>query len=156
MHVAPEIGGVCPWHIALREMEQGETGIAIHQNGRLEFWRTTTAGIEHGQEWYRAIMQKLDDATDVVVLLTTNSVNRPWILYEAGVAKGKLTANGRVLGIALGVSLDEAATGPFAQFQNSPDEEDAITGLVLPAAGKHRNLREDRHELREFHEASDS
>src|SRR3989338_7634283 len=42
--------------------------------------RKGTAGIEYGQEWYRAIMQKLDDATDVVALLTTHSVNRPWIL----------------------------------------------------------------------------
>jgi hypothetical protein len=99
--------------------------------------RKGTAGIEYGQEWYRAIMQKLDDATDVVALLTTHSINRPWILYEAGVAKGKLSANDSVLGIALGVSLDEAATGPFAQFQNSPDEETAITGLVLQLIRRH-------------------
>ncbi len=99
--------------------------------------RKGTAGIEYGQEWYRAIMQKLDDATDVVALLTTHSVNRPWILYEAGVAKGKLTANDSVLGIALGVTLEEAATGPFAQFQNAPDEEDAITGLVLQLIRRH-------------------
>lgn len=103
--------------------------------------RKGTAGIEYGQEWYRAIMQKLDTATDVVALLTTHSVNRPWILYEAGVAKGKLSANDRVLGIALGVSLDEAATGPFAQFQNSPDEEDAITGLILQLIRRHPQER---------------
>jgi hypothetical protein len=35
------------------------------------------------------------------------------------------------------VSLDEAATGPFAQFQNSPDEEEAITGLVLQLIRRH-------------------
>ena len=99
--------------------------------------RKGTAGIEYGQEWYRAIMQKLDDATDVVALLTARSVNRPWILYEAGVAKGKLSANDRVFAIALGVTLDEAATGPFAQFQNSPDEEDAITTLVLQLIRRH-------------------
>jgi hypothetical protein len=93
--------------------------------------RKGTSGIEYGQEWYRAIMQKLDDATDVVALLTAQSLNRPWILYEAGVAKGKLYAAQSVLGLALGVTLDQAATGPFAQFQNSPDEEDAITSLVL-------------------------
>ena len=75
--------------------------------------RKGTAGIEYGQEWYRAIMQKLDDATDVVALLTARSINRPWILYETGVAKGKLEANDRVFGIALGVPLDEAATGPL-------------------------------------------
>jgi hypothetical protein len=99
--------------------------------------RKGNAGIEYGQEWYRAIMQKLDDATDVVALLTARSIDRPWILYETGVAKGKLSANDRVFGIALGVSLDEAATGPFAQFQNSPDEEDAITGLVLQLIRRH-------------------
>ncbi|MDR3739744.1 MAG: toll/interleukin-1 receptor domain-containing protein [Terracidiphilus sp.] len=99
--------------------------------------RKGTAGIEYGQEWYRAIMQKLDDATDVVALLTARSVNRPWILYEAGVAKGKLASNDRVFGIALGITLDEAATGPFAQFQNSPDEEDSLTTLVLQLIRRH-------------------
>lgn len=39
--------------------------------------RKGNAGIEYGQEWYRAIMQKLDDATDVVALLTAQSINRP-------------------------------------------------------------------------------
>lgn len=52
-----------------------------------------TSGIEYGSEWYKAIMQKLDDATDVVALLTARSINRPWILYETGVAKGKLTVS---------------------------------------------------------------
>lgn len=82
-------------------------------------------------------MQKLDDATDVVALLTSRSINRPWILYETGVAKGKLSVGDRVFGIALGVTLEEAATGPFAQFQNSPDEEDAITGLVMQLIRRH-------------------
>jgi len=99
--------------------------------------RKGTAGIEYGQEWYSAIMKNLDDATDVVALLTSRSINRPWILYETGVAKGKLKAGDRVFGIALGVTLEEAATGPFAQFQNSPDEEDAITGLVLQLIRRH-------------------
>src|SRR5262249_48593012 len=53
------------------------------------------------------------------------------------VAKGKLSGDQRVFGIALGVTLDEAATGPFAQFQNSPDEEEAITGLVLQLIRRH-------------------
>ena len=35
-------------------------------------------------------MDKINDATDVVALLTQHSIDRPWILYEAGVAKGKL------------------------------------------------------------------
>jgi len=72
-------------------------------------------GIEFGVEWYPEIMKKLEMASDVVCLLTPNSVNRPWILYEAGVAKGKLETP--VHGVALGISLQVASSGPFAQFQ---------------------------------------
>ncbi len=91
--------------------------------------RKGTAGIEFGAEWYTAIMAMLDDATDVVALLTQHSIDRPWILYEAGVAKGKL--NTTVFGVALGVPLEHVSTGPFAQFQNSSDDEDSLTKLVL-------------------------
>ncbi len=91
--------------------------------------RKGTAGIEFGAEWYKAIMDSLASATDVVALLTQNSVNRPWILYEVGVAKGKL--NSTAFGVALGVPLEKASTGPFAQFQNSADDEDSLTKLVL-------------------------
>jgi hypothetical protein len=95
------------------------------------------SGIEYGQEWYRAIMDNINKATDVVALLTSRSLERPWLLYETGVAKGKLRGTEAVLGIALGISLEEAATGPFAQFQNSPDEEEAITGVVLQLIRRH-------------------
>ena len=74
-------------------------------------------------------MGKISDATDVVALLTKNSINRPWILYEAGVAKGKLDK--QVFGVVVGVQLDQATKGPFAQFQNSGDDEDSLTKLVL-------------------------
>jgi hypothetical protein len=97
--------------------------------------KSGTTGIEFGTEWYQAIMRKLDEATDVVALLTTRSLNRPWILYETGVAKGKLDST--VFGLALGVPLDKAATGPFAQFQNCGDDEDSITKLVLQLIRRH-------------------
>lgn len=88
-----------------------------------------TSGIEFGTEWYKAIMSRLGDATDVVALLTPRSLHRPWILYEAGVAKGKLNTN--VLGIALGVPLEKVSAGPFGQFQNCGDDEDSLTKLVI-------------------------
>jgi hypothetical protein len=88
-----------------------------------------TTGIEFGENWYTAILTKLGEATDVVALLTTNSIDRPWILYEAGIAAGKL--NTRVMGIALGIPLTRATAGPFGQFQNSTDEEEPITKLMM-------------------------
>ncbi len=74
-------------------------------------------------------MSRIDEATDVVALLTHRSIERPWILYEAGVAKGKLGAT--VLGLAVGVSLSDVNTGPFGQFQNCADDQDSLTKLVV-------------------------
>lgn len=90
--------------------------------------RKGSSGIEFGAEWYATIMSKLGEATDVVALITPRSLGRPWILYEVGVARGKL--NTPAFGVAFGVSLDQIS-GPFAQFQNSPDDEDSLTKLVL-------------------------
>lgn len=91
-------------------------------------------GIEYGIEWYPEIMKKLEVASDVVCLLTPHSINRPWILFEAGVAKGKL--NTPVQGIALGVPLSVAASGPFAQFHNLDDEVESLTRLVIQLVGR--------------------
>ena len=74
-------------------------------------------------------MSKLDAASDVVCLLTQRSLERPWILYEAGVAKGKL--NTPVFGVAMGIPLSRANIGPFAQFQNCDDNVESLTKLVI-------------------------
>ena len=39
-------------------------------------------GIEYGVEWYPEIIKNIQNATDVVCLLTPNSVDRPWILLR--------------------------------------------------------------------------
>jgi len=86
-------------------------------------------GIEFGDEWYKTLMGKIDKASDVVCLLTERSIERPWILYEAGVAKGKL--NTPVHGVALGIPLERVSQGPFYQFQNCDDSNESISKLVL-------------------------
>lgn len=103
-------------------------------------------GIEYGVEWYPEIMKKLETASDVVCLLTPNSVNRPWILFEAGVAKGKLDTP--VHGIALGIGLNIAATGPFAQFQNLDDDLESLTRLVIQLVGRIPNAEPDNEVVR--------
>lgn len=67
-----------------------------------------TEGIDFGEEWYKRLMTQLQSTSDVVCLFTERSLDRPWILFEAGVAKGKL--NTPVLGVALGVP--QCATEP--------------------------------------------
>lgn len=98
-------------------------------------------GIEFGDEWYKRLMEKLDSASDVVCLLTERSLERPWILYEAGVAKGKLETP--VVGIALGIPLASANAGPFYQFQNSDDSEESLTKLILQLVRRVPGLEPD-------------
>jgi hypothetical protein len=91
--------------------------------------RRGSQGFEFGVEWYPELMKRLAATCDVVCLLTEHSLERPWILYEAGVAKGKLDMP--VHGLAVGVPLNKASSGPFAQFQNCDDDVDSLTKLVI-------------------------
>lgn len=113
--------------------------------GMLKSFRSSdkkgSEGIEFGDDWYKRLMVKLDSASDVVCLLTERSLDRPWILYEAGVAKGKLETP--VHGVALGVPLSRVSSGPFYQFQNSDDSEDSLTKLVLQLCRRIAGLEPD-------------
>lgn len=100
-----------------------------------------TQGIEYGIEWYPKIIESLQDSSDVVCLLTELSINRPWILFEAGMAKGKL--NTPILGIAVGVPLSNVSVGPFAQFQNCDDDITSLSKLVKQLVRKLPNSEPD-------------
>ncbi|MCX6156253.1 MAG: toll/interleukin-1 receptor domain-containing protein [Candidatus Kapabacteria bacterium] len=101
-------------------------------------------GIEFGREWYPELMKKLNEATDIIALLTSNSIEKPWILFETGIARGNKN-NIPIIGIALGITLDKVATsGPFAQFQNSSDDEDYLLKLVLQLCSRISGLNPDK------------
>ena len=118
--------------------------------GMLKSFRSSdkkgSEGIEFGVEWYPEVMSKIDSASDVVCLLTPRSLERPWILYEAGVAKGKM--NTPVYGVAIGISLSSAATGPFAQFQNCGEDEDSLNKLVLQLMSRVQGAEPDKDTVR--------
>jgi len=113
--------------------------------GMLKSFRSSdkkgTEGIEYGDDWYKRLMLNLESASDVVCLFTERSLERPWILYEAGVAKGKL--NKPVLGIALGIPLSKVGVGPFYQFQNCDDDEKSLIGLVMQLTRRISSLEPD-------------
>src|SRR3989442_590837 len=98
-------------------------------------------GIDFGEEWYKRLMTQLQSTSDVVCLFTERSLDRPWILFEAGVAKGKL--NTPVVGVALGVPLSRASAGPFYQFMNMDDSEGDLTKLVNQLARRVPGLELD-------------
>ncbi|SRR5579871_239163 len=101
--------------------------------------KTGKAGIDYGEDWFSKITKTLADASDVVALLTPNSVDRPWILFEAGFAVGQRGT--KVYGIALGVPFAKATGGPFARFQNCEAKEDTLTTVVLELIKRNPNAR---------------
>lgn len=100
-----------------------------------------TEGIDFGDEWYKRLMSMLQSTSDVVCLFTERSLDRPWILFEAGVAKGKLSTP--VVGVALGVPLSRITAGPFYQFQNMDDSEADLSKLVHQLARRVPGLELD-------------
>jgi hypothetical protein len=99
-------------------------------------------GIDFGEEWYKRLMTQLQATSDVVCLFTERSLDRPWILFEAGVAKGKLDTP--VIGLALGVPLSQVSAGPFYQFQNMEDSEDDLIKLINQLARRVPELELDQ------------
>jgi len=106
-----------------------------------------TDGIDFGDEWYKRLMGRLQSTSDVVCLFTERSLDRPWILFEAGVAKGKL--NTPVVGVALGVHLSRVSTGPFYQFQNMDDSEGDLAKLMHQLARRVPGLELDADVVRD-------
>ena len=103
--------------------------------------KSGTDGINYGDEWYTYIMEKLQVTSDVVCLFTERSLERPWILYEAGVAKSKIDT--KVMGLALGVPLTKVGSGPFYHFQNVDDSEEELKKLVHQFARRYKGLELD-------------
>jgi hypothetical protein len=98
-------------------------------------------GIDFGEEWYKRLMTALQSTSDVVCLFTERSIDRPWILFEAGVAKGKL--NTPVIGLACGIPLGRISAGPFYQFQNMDDSEEDLIKLINQLAKRVPNVELD-------------
>ena len=88
---------------------------------------TGKEGIETSAEWYPDIVTKIRESSELVALLTPHSFTRPWILWEAGYAKG-LGKN--VCGLAIGKPLHEVSVGPFAQWQNKDCDPGSLVGLI--------------------------
>lgn len=85
-------------------------------------------GIPYGEEWHRIIHDQIQNSSHVVCLLTEKSICKPWVLYEAGIAKGEKIP---VTGLLIGVTSQNANVGPFSHFQNCTHDEDSLIKLVF-------------------------
>ncbi len=86
-------------------------------------------GVPSGAEWYPWIKDQISAADKTFVLLTPNSLHKPWVLWESGVALGVALASGKkhpVVPMRFGVE-DKDVPSPFhgTQWVRGDSDEDA-------------------------------
>jgi hypothetical protein len=102
--------------IALRELLIKVTRIENH------FCSSNPGSIKYGDEWYKKIIEELANSNYIICLLTKKSYNQPWILYEAGIAKGKDETK-KIISLLFDIQGSKIITSPFNINQYCIDDE---------------------------------
>lgn len=81
---------------------------------------TLRGGIGAGHDWFQWIVQQVKNADVSLILVTPSSVNKPWVIWEAGAVAGAAYAKsddaGRVVPIVYGLRNSEIP-GPLQRLQ---------------------------------------
>ncbi|MGO9376173.1 MAG: toll/interleukin-1 receptor domain-containing protein [Syntrophobacteraceae bacterium] len=88
----------------------------------------STEDIDKGSRWFNELSKELKDTKFSLVCLTPDSLEKPWILFEAGAA-WKASELSRVWTLLIGLSSTDVK-GPLAQFQATLASKDDMWKLV--------------------------
>ena len=95
--------------------------------------KMSSDGIPFGDDWYQWILQEVKNCEIALIVLTSNSINKPWILWEAGAVKGVALASEkekRVLALTFGLVSDQVPAA-LSQTQNvKGDDASEITKML--------------------------
>lgn len=93
--------------------------------GVIKVWlssdRRPAGGIDIGAEWREHIYQELSQSDFVLAIITPRSMNRPWVLWECGLATGTQKERG-VVPIVFSMSVNDLE-GPLQAYQAYPGED---------------------------------
>jgi len=84
--------------------------------------------IDRGSLWFNAIGDQLKDTTFVIICITAENKDRPWILFEAGALAKGLPSN-RVCTFLIDIEPSDI-TNPLAQFNHTLPTKDNFYQLV--------------------------
>lgn len=77
--------------------------------GQIRTWYSTSDNYEEGfapgDVWFARICNEITQCKILVVLLTPNSIDKPWIYFESGIAKG--SPDTRVMPLCIGINKDD-------------------------------------------------
>lgn len=84
--------------------------------------------IESGSRWNLELMRELGQATFGILCLTSENLDSPWLLFEAGALTKHV--EGRACGLLIGPLKPADISGPLAQFQHRPVSKDDFSALL--------------------------
>ena len=87
------------------------------------------ADIEAGERWAQSVAGELAASTFGVVCVTSENVNSPWVLFEAG-ALAKSLESSKVIPLLLDLDFSDIS-GPLAQFQAKKLNRAGVLEVVL-------------------------
>ena len=93
----------------------------------IEPWLSQT-DIKAGERWSAKVAEELAATNFGVICVTKDSINAPWLLFEAG-ALAKSMDDGKVIPLLLDVDVKEIS-GPLAQFQAKKVEKNGIYEVI--------------------------
>lgn len=64
-----------------------------------------SGGLKPGTIWFNSILEKIEKSKAVIAILTPNSIHRPWIYFETGIAQ--TLADCEVIPICIGIDRNE-------------------------------------------------
>lgn len=109
-------------------------------------WMSAT-DIEKGTMWRNEIAQQLDLATVGIICLTSDNLDKPWLLFEAGAISKKLD-DSFVCTYLLDLEPSEVSD-PLAQFQSTKAQKEDTRKLLrtinraLGSSSLHENILDD-------------
>lgn len=103
------------WQMLLEHVSQGAIEVWLSSDTK------PTGGMKIGAEWRDSIYEKLSAADFVVAIISPKSVERPWILWECGVASGTNKERG-LIPIIYSMPLSDFE-GPLSSYQAYSGED---------------------------------
>jgi hypothetical protein len=107
--------------------------------GLIKCWYSSdhspNGGMQVGEQWYERIQSELKGTQHTIILLTRNSINSNWVLFEAGFAAA--TGSGRIIPLSIGLPIKEIGL-PLSAYQifniDSPTSLKNFLGKLLEAS----------------------
>src|SRR4051794_6043831 len=73
-----------------------------------------TGGLNPGSQWFAEILSKLKSSSALIAIITPNSISRPWLYFESGIAQA--VENCEVIPVCVGISKEKVYS-PLGAYQ---------------------------------------